>query len=81
MKRLTENKPPNGSLLTGWQVRVDTVYQILGPEEDRCADGREDGEKDLHRPFVGEIVCDFDFEGVERVVRDAEGGRIDGLHD
>ena len=52
----------------------------LSAEEDRSANCREDGEKHLHRPFVCEVVCDFDLEGVERVRGNLEGG-VDCLHD
>ena len=62
-------------------MRVNTINHELRAKEDACAHSREDGEKHLHRPFIGEVVCDFDFEGIERVVCDAEGGAVDGLHD
>lgn len=81
MKKLTEHKPPNSSLLRAWQVRVNSIYQIPSTKEYGRANSREDGEKYLHRPFIGKIVCDFDFEGVERMVCDTDGSRIKGLYD
>lgn len=60
---------------------MDSIDHELGAEEDHRAKSREDSEEHLHRPFVGEVVCNFDFEGVEGVGGDAEGGRVDCLHD
>lgn len=60
---------------------MDSIDHELSAEEDRSANSREDGEKHLHRPFICEIVCDFDLEGIERVRGDAESGSVDCLHD
>lgn len=61
---------------------MDPVDDEPRAEEDAGADGGEDGEKHLHGPFVGDEIGDFDFEGVEGVGDDAEGGGcVDRLHD
>lgn len=78
----TEDKPPDGSLLAARKVRMDSVDHELCAEENAGADGREDGEKHLHRPLICNEIGDFDFEGVEGVGDDAEGGScVDRLHD
>lgn len=78
-KRLTNNKPPNGSLLSLGQVRVRLINDHDGTENDRRAHGGEDAQKHRDGPFVCEIVCDLDLEGVVVMISDHEGcgGRIE----
>ena len=77
----TKHKPPNCSFLATRKMGMGFIDHELSAEEDRSANQREDGEQHLHRPFVCKVVCDFDFEGVERVGGDLEGAVVDCLHD
>lgn len=60
---------------------MNSIDHVFGAQEDACANSREDGEEYFHGPFVGEVVCNFDFEGVEGVGGGGESGAVEGLHD
>lgn len=48
-------------------------------DQDGGADGREQGEEHLHRPFIREVAGDFDLDGVVWVISDHERGGRRGI--
>jgi hypothetical protein len=70
---LTNHEPPDRGLLDLGQVRVRPVDHHDGPDHDAGADCGEDAQQDGDGPFVCEVVCDLDLEGVVMVICDHQG--------
>jgi len=69
----TNHKPPDSSLLSAWQSRMEVPHPTSGDCNNPRTETEEDPQQKGHRVFICEVRCDFDFEGVVRVVCYHEG--------